>query len=250
MFLGKILIKDYHLKKRLSNRIKSGVFDFLSLIYPNYCLACSGSLVKGEDLLCSLCLLEMPKTEYHKMAVNPLWERLQLRMPLKHAFAYYHFSKGGKVQELLHTFKYKGRAEIGHRIGKVFAIELKEAGYSDQFDCIVPVPLHTSRKRARGYNQSEEFARGLASELALPCTDSFVKRAVKTQTQTRKSKLNRWKNVSEVFEIKNEVEVRNKRILLVDDVVTTGATLEACSIPLLKAGCAELSIACMAAAQK
>lgn len=244
------LSEDQVLRKDFIHHVRGGIVDFISLIYPNYCLACSGSLVKGEEVLCSSCLLELPRTDYHKMAVNPLFERLSLRMPLKNAFAYYHFSKGGKVQELLHTFKYKGRHEIGHKIGKVFATELAEQGYLNAFDCIVPVPLHTSRKRVRGYNQSEEFAKGLASVLNIPCADSFVKRKVKTETQTRKSKLNRWRNVSEVFEVKNQEEIRHKRILLVDDVVTTGATLEACSVPLLQAACAELSIACVAAVQK
>lgn len=222
--------------------------DFLNLIYPKYCLACSGYLVKGEDIVCSHCLLDMPKTNFHKQTINPLHDRLSLRFPLKHAFAYYYFKKGSKVQELLHQFKYKQHPEIGHKIGRVLAQELVETKYESDFDMIVPVPLHISRLRSRGYNQSEEFAKGLSEGLRIPYADSFIKRRVKTQTQTRKSKLSRWRNVSEVFEIKSAEEVKGRRILLVDDVVTTGATLEACSLSLLKAGCSEISIACMAVA--
>lgn len=175
-------------------------------------------------------------------------DRLSLRIPLAHAFAYYYFRKGGKVQEILHQLKYNNRPEIGGKIGRVFAEELVAEGYEKSFEIIVPVPLHPSRKRSRGYNQSEEFAKGLSERLNIPYTDNFVKRSVKTHTQTRKSKLNRWQNVSEVFEIRNPEEVANKKVLLVDDVVTTGATLEACSIPLLRAGCAQLSVACIAVA--
>lgn len=222
--------------------------DFISLIYPNYCLACSGSLVKGEDSVCSHCLLDLPKTNFHKQPNNDLYERLSLRFPLQHAFAYYYFKKGSKVQELLHQLKYKHHPEIGQKIGRVLGQELVLTQFENAFDLIVPVPLHPSRKRSRGYNQSEEFAKGLSEVLRIGYTDNFIKRSVQTQTQTRKSKLNRWRNVSEVFEMKNEEEVKGKRILLVDDVVTTGATLEACARSLLQAGCSEISIACIAVA--
>lgn len=222
--------------------------DFLSLIYPNYCMACSDLLVKGEETLCTACLLDMPKTNFHKQLTNTLHDRLSLRIPLSHAFAYYYFKKGSKVQELLHKLKYGNHPEIGQKIGRVLGDELLAEGYEKSFDIIVPVPLHPSRKRSRGYNQSEEFAKGLSERMMIPYTDNFVKRSVRTQTQTRKSKLNRWQNVSEVFEMKTPEEVANKNVLLVDDVVTTGATLEACSIPLLQAGCAQLSVACIAVA--
>lgn len=224
------------------------VQDFLSLIYPNPCLACLNTLVKGEDIICSHCLLDMPKTNFHKQSINPLHDRLSLRFPLRHAFAYYYFKKGSKVQELLHQLKYRQHPEIGQKIGRVLAQELVDQKLEKAFDLIVPVPLHPSRKRSRGYNQSEEFAKGISEGLHIPYVDSFIKRTVKTPTQTRKSKLSRWQNVSEVFEMKKDEEVKGRRILLVDDVVTTGATLEACSLSLLRAGCSEISIACIAMA--
>jgi ComF family protein len=222
--------------------------DFISLFYPRYCLACSQSLVKGEEIVCSGCLLDMPKTNFHKADKNPLLEQLSLRMPVKHAFAYYYFKKGSKVQELLHSLKYNNHPEIAVKIGKVMAHELVNEGFEKAFDIIVPVPLHPSRRRMRGYNQSEELAKGLSEILKIPYTEKFVSRRVKTQTQTKKNKLNRWQNMRDVFEMKDHGEVKGKRVLLVDDVVTTGATLEACANPLLEAGCAELSVACMAVA--
>jgi len=228
--------------------LQETIKDFISLIYPSYCLACSNSLVKGEEIVCTGCLLDTPKTNFHKVDKNPLLERLLLRMPISHAFAYYHFKKGSKVQKLLHSLKYHNHPEIGVKLGKVMAQELIKEGFENAFDVIVPVPLHPSRKRTRGYNQSEEFAKGLSEILKIPYTENFVKRKVKTQTQTRKTKLSRWQNVSEVFEMRQHEEVRGKRVLLVDDVVTTGATLEACANPLQEAGCSELSVACIAAA--
>ncbi len=222
--------------------------DFISLFYPNYCLACSTSLVRGEEIVCSGCLLDMPKTNFHKADNNPLLERLSLRMPLKQAFAYYHFKKGSKVQGLLHSLKYNNHPEIGVKIGKVMGQEIVNEGFENTFDIIVPVPLHPSRRRIRGYNQSEELAKGLSETLKIPYTENFIKRRVKTQTQTRKTKLHRWQNVRDVFEMKDQQEIRGKRVLLVDDVVTTGATLEACANTLLAAGCSELSIACIAVA--
>jgi ComF family protein len=121
--------------------------------------------------------------------------------------------------------------------------------YKDQFDFIIPVPLHPSKRRKRGYNQSEEFGKGLSEILNIPCTEKFLKRIKSTTTQTKKSKLNRWENVNEVFEVRDSEELQGKRVLLVDDVVTTGATLEACGEKLLRAGCGEISIACIAATQ-
>ncbi len=222
--------------------------DFLSLFYPRYCMACAGSLIKGEEILCTECLVELPKTNFHKQSDNPLFERLSLRIPLRHAFALYHFKKGGRVQELLHELKYKNHPEIGQKLGAVYGTELLSSGYAQVFDMIVPVPLHPNRQRSRGYNQSTEFAKGLSQVLNIPYTENFVKRSVQTTTQTRKSRLNRWRNVSEVFQMMNEDEIKGKHVLLVDDVVTTGATLEACSTALMQSGCSCISVACMAVA--
>jgi ComF family protein len=222
--------------------------DFFSLIYPRYCLACADALVTGEDTICTGCLLDMPKTNQHQLINNALQQRLSLRFSVKHAYAFYYFKKASKVQKLLHELKYKNHPEIGVRLGYVMGTQLAERGLSSEWDVIVPVPLHASRKRSRGYNQSEEFAKGLSQALGIPYTENFVKRNVKTQTQTRKTKLSRWKNVREVFAMKNEREVKDKRILLADDVVTTGATLEACATALLQAGCADVSVVCIAEA--
>jgi ComF family protein len=142
---------------------------------------------------------------------------------------------------LLHEFKYNNRPDIGRVLGRVYGRELLEAGYSRQLDFIVPIPLHAWKRKRRGFNQSEEFATGLAEAMDIPVLSTAIQRIVNTETQTRKSRLNRWKNVSEVFALTGQHDLQNKRVLLVDDVITTGATIEACGTSLLKAGCSALS---------
>ncbi|MBK5279518.1 MAG: ComF family protein [Bacteroidia bacterium] len=170
-------------------------------------------------------------------------------MKVKHAWAFLKFRKSGLVQHLLHELKYNNHPEVGVRIGMLFGKELLEYGFKNEFDLIVPVPLHISRQRKRGYNQSAKFAEGLSNSLEIPWDESISIRKRRTDTQTRKSRLDRWENVKDVFDVEIEEKVFNKRILLVDDVITTGATLEACGHHLLKSKCSELSIACIAEAQ-
>jgi ComF family protein len=224
------------------------VRDFVSLIFPDYCLACGKSLVKGEKLICTSCILQMPETNYHLDEDNPLRNRISNRIPLRYAMALFKFTKSGRVQSVLHTLKYKNEPELGIMLGNVYGDRLVAAGLSGAFELIIPVPLHKSRKRKRGYNQSAKFAEGLSQKLGIPFSDDLLERKTKTDTQTRKSKLSRWQNVTEVFRVKDDKAIQNKNILLVDDVVTTGATLEACGNFLIEAGCGSLSIACIAEA--
>jgi ComF family protein len=194
-------------------------------------------------------MLDLPKSNYHREKENPFFHKFSGRIPVKFVMTLFKFVKSGKVQHLLHALKYKNQPEIGVQLGRVYGADLVLDEYKDQFDIIVPVPLHPSKRRKRGYNQSEEFGKGLSEVLEIPCTEKFLKSVKATTTQTKKSKLNRWENVSEVFEVEQKEELKGKRILLVDDVVTTGATLEACGQKLLEAGCGDVSIACIAATQ-
>ncbi|MBL0741775.1 ComF family protein [Chryseolinea sp. Jin1] len=220
--------------------------DFVSLFFPRYCLACSGPLAKGEDLVCTNCIVEMPQTDDHVVADNALFSRLSFRIPIAHAMALFKFNKSGRVQQLLHQLKYKNHPEIGVMLGRVYGEKLVQANLASAFDIILPVPLHPSRKRKRGYNQSAKFAEGLSEKLGISFSDNVLVRQRKTETQTRKSKLNRWENMADVFRIVDQQQIVGKRILLVDDVITTGATIETCGHLLLGAGCASVSLACIA----
>lgn len=220
--------------------------DFITLFYPRYCFACNHGLAKGEETVCTACMLELPRTDYHVNPENALFMRLQGRVPLQFATAFFLFRKRGKVQRLLHQLKYNNHPEIGETLGRVYGQNLRQHHFDEKIDAIIPVPLHASRKSRRGYNQSMEFGKGLSQSLEKPCHDDILVRVTKTETQTRKTKLMRWQNVKEVFHVAKPEEVYQKNVLLVDDVITTGATIEACVNMLLTAGCRSVSVASIA----
>jgi ComF family protein len=242
-------MSSIQVKSNLKNRALHLWGDFITLFFPNHCLGCANSLFKGEEILCTRCILELPKTRYHEQIDNTIKSRLSGRIALTYALAFLTFRKTGVVQHLLHQLKYNNHPEVGVRLGKLYGKDLEEAGYEGKFDLIIPVPLHSSRKRRRGYNQSEKFAEGLSDLLQIPCDGNIVERKIRTTTQTRKTKIERWENVKDVFLVKEPDKINGKRILLVDDVITTGATLEACGQQLLNSGCKEVSVACIAEAQ-
>jgi len=222
--------------------------DFIALFYPRVCVACHTSLIKGEDVLCTSCLTQLPKTAYHRFSENPVHNRLAGRLPLQFASAFLKFRKGGLVQSLLHELKYNNRPEIGVRMGHLYGMELADSGMGESFDVIVPVPLHASRMRKRGYNQSAKFAEGLSEALNIRWEESISLRVAATNTQTRKGRADRWSNVRDAFSVAAVDKVSGLRVLLVDDVITTGATIEACGQHLIESGCASLSVACIAEA--
>lgn len=199
-------------------------------------------------MLCTRCILELPKTDHHKVIDNNIRSRLTGRLPITYGMAFLKFRKTGIVQHILHQLKYNNHPEIGVRLGKLYGKELTDSGYGEKFDLIIPIPLHKSRLRMRGYNQSAKFAEGLSGSLKIPWDESIAERIKRTTTQTRKTKIERWENVKDVFVIKCPEKVRGKRVLLVDDVITTGATLEACGNKLMDYGCTEISIVCIAEA--
>jgi len=223
--------------------------DFASLFFPSYCLGCSVGLVKGEEILCTRCVLQLPRTGYSPADDNPIKEKFIARIPVKYAGALLKFRKAGIVQRLLHQLKYNHHPEIGIRLGKVFGDELKKFALDKEFDLIVPMPLHPSRQRRRGYNQSTKFAVGVTQATGIPNFESLVVRHLNTSSQTRKNKTARWENVKNAFRIPQPSAIQGQRILLVDDIITTGASMEACGQQLLDHGCKELSVAVIAEAQ-
>ncbi len=235
--------------KSNGNSLLNVISDFTSLFFPEHCLGCSSGLVKGEEILCSRCLLELPKTDYLSVNENPVKEKFLGRLPVKYAWAFMKFRKTGIVQHLLHQLKYNNKPEVGIKLGKFFGMALNDFGLMTEFDLIIPMPLHQSRENKRGYNQSTKFAEGLTASLNIPWSDKVVVRQKNTATQTRKNKTERWENVQRAFTVKNPSVIHGKRILLVDDIITTGASIEACGRELLNHGCKELSVSCIAEAQ-
>ncbi|HAA14474.1 MAG TPA: competence protein [Cytophagales bacterium] len=223
--------------------------DFLNLFFPRYCLACRGPVAHGAHLLCASCAVDLPRTGYHQEPENPVARKFYGLLPLTHAFGYLHFAKGGKVQSLLHQLKYENRPEVGEVLGRWYASELKEDDFGEAFDLIVPIPLHPSKLRKRGYNQSDAIARGLSEGLNIPWSAEVLKRTRHTNTQTRMSRAERYDNMASVFAIAQPEKVIGQRILLVDDVVTTGATLQACGEAIMASQPQTLSIAALAVAQ-
>jgi ComF family protein len=220
--------------------------DFVQLFFPRICVGCERPLLRGEHWLCSHCLLDLPATNYHRWLGNPVYERLLGRLPVTSAQAFLHFRKDSIAQRLLHELKYNGQPELGVFLGRVYGERLTSET-RERWDAIVPVPLHPTRQRRRTYNQSERFATGLAEQVDAPVAQLLVREQA-TETQTRKDRAHRWENMQHAFCVADAAAVTGKRILLVDDVITTGATLEACGHKLWAAGCAALSIACIAEA--
>lgn len=224
--------------------------DFLSLIYPRNCISCGNSLFKHEEQVCNYCYLNLPKTNFHKQPRNPVDALFYGRTPILLASSFYLFQKKGGVQKVLHAIKYKHNKDLAIVVGRWYAEDLKENSTISHADFIIPVPLHRKKFKIRGYNQSEEFARGLSEGLKIPLNTSVLMRKEFTSTQTKKSKYERWENVEDVFELISPETFTNKHIILVDDVITTGATIEACCQLLQQIKDIQVSVLSIAYADK
>lgn len=228
--------------------LRSYFAAFLDLLFPRYCLACHGSLLQGEETVCTTCRHELPRTESHVRPNETLMLKMAGRAPVASINAYLIFTKGGKVQQLLHALKYKGHQEVGEVLGRWYGAELTGVNFPEKLDLILPVPMHKNKLRARGYNQSDSFANGLSQSLGVEWSAEVLRKGKMTESQTRKTRLERLQNVQDVFFVEKPEVIQGKRIALVDDVITTGATLEACVEVLLNAGCREVHLITIATA--
>jgi len=221
--------------------------DFIDLIFPRNCPLCKQALFDFEPCLCTICQGMLPRANFHLHPFdNELTSKLQGLMPVHRVMAFLRFTKKGKSQALLHLLKYKNKPELGEELGRLYGLSLMEKGFAGFWDVLVAVPLHPLKKQRRGYNQSECFARGLSKVLGIPYRELLVRRKF-TTTQTNKSRLERLENVDDVFAL-NDVQVtQGLRILLVDDILTTGATLCACAQTLLQGGAKHVDLVTIAA---
>lgn len=219
--------------------------DLVDLIFPRCCEACDQALVGAERVICTACRFDLPRVADSSLKYS-LKHRLASHYEVKAVWSYLVFTKKGKVQNVLHALKYNNRPEVGVLLGELFGSELLAEQQVPAADLIVSVPLHRQRIRQRGYNQSDRFAEGLSRVLGIPWSGAALVRTRHTQSQTGKTKAERQKNVAHIFAV-NE-PVTNRAIILVDDVLTTGATLDACVEALVENGCSCIYIMTIAAA--
>ncbi|TAD84718.1 MAG: ComF family protein [Bacteroidetes bacterium] len=221
-----------------------------NFLMPNTCPACGDGLGTSKIPLCWRCLQQLPLTQFEGMQDNPVNRMFFGRLPLEYASAMLFFNAGALAQQLVHQIKYKGNQELGIYMGQLMGQAMQNTAWGNSIDVVVPLPLNAKKLKKRGYNQSMLLCQGIAQILQKPIENVAVVRKVYTQTQTRKTRMQRWSNVAEVFDLKTADILVNKHVLLVDDVVTTGATLDACGQKLVQIPGLRLSVNCLAFASK
>lgn len=227
------------------NKVLRYAEDFFSLFFPQLCSGCGKNLFKNEIVICTDCVYNLPYTNFHVYNDNPVAKQFWGRIPFTTAGAYLHFQKGSRVQNLMHQLKYNNKPDVAFKLGEMYGLQIRDSAAFQSLDAIIPVPLHPAKQKKRGYNQSEYLAQGLGQSLKVP-VNLNLNRKVFTETQTRKSRFVRYENMKDVFVISEKQGLEHKHVLLVDDVVTTGATIEACALELLKIEGLKLSIATLA----
>lgn len=229
--------------------IKDWLSSFLSLLFPRCCVVCGRPLAKGEECLCTMCNINLPRTDYHLRKDNPVEKLFWGKIPLERATSFFFYRKGSDFRQILHQLKYGGQKDIGAIMGRYMAAELLASGFFEGVDVILPVPLHKKKQQIRGYNQSEWIARGIAAVTGISIDTESVVRQKNTETQTRKSSFERWENVERIFQLHHAESLAGKHVLIVDDVLTTGATTVECASCLAEIEGIRISILTLAMAE-
>lgn len=203
--------------------------NFLSVLAPDICLVCGRSLVAGETGLCTHCLAELPKTDFHTLAFNPMHQRLALPAKIDKAAAWFYYIRSNPYTRLIHHAKYEHRPDIALHLARLYAHELLPSDFFNGIDLILPVPMRFLKKINRGYNQAELIAKGISEITGVPVDTSILFARRSHKTQTRLGAVKRMENIKGVYEARNPEKIRNKHLLIVDDVFTTGATLHECA---------------------
>ncbi|UTA68208.1 ComF family protein [Emticicia sp. 21SJ11W-3] len=224
------------------------VNHLVDIIYPKTCESCGDTLLGGEKLICTKCLIDLPRTYTHLKPDVDIEKRFWGKLNVAFTISFVRFSKKGKVQRLLHQLKYKNKPELGVLLGELYGRDLKAAGFDKKIDLIIGVPMHKEKEKQRGYNQANCIAEGLSNALGVPYDTAVAKKLISTTTQTNKSRFERFTNAQNVFDIDDTEKIKGKRIAIVDDVLTTGATIESFGQSLLNGGCSEIAIITIAAA--
>lgn len=209
--------------------LKESIGSFVSLFFPHCCVVCGSLLAKGERCICTACNIRLPRTDYHLQKENPVEQMFWGKIALVKATSFFFYKKGSDFRRILHLLKYGGRKDVGEAMGRYMACELLPSGFFEGIDVIVPVPLHRKKQRMRGYNQSECIAQGISAVTQIPLDIKCISRNKNTATQTRKSTVERWDNVDSIFTLCDSHLLVGKHVLIVDDVLTTGATVVSCA---------------------
>jgi ComF family protein len=221
--------------------------SLLHYFFPHVCDLCGTDIITRDSCLCGRCLAELPETGFEKLVGNPVERKFYGRLPVEQASAHLYFGKSSRVAELVHQVKYRSNRQLGLQLGKLMGNSLLLSG---RFlpDIMIPIPLFNKRERSRGYNQSLLLCEGIAAYLNIPVRNDVILRPEHTETQTKKGRIERWKNIEGRFLVAEPEVIRGKHVLLVDDVITTGATIESCGAEILKVNGTSLSIATLCVA--
>ncbi len=224
--------------------------SFFHVVFPHVCDGCGSDLLNVESRLCIRCVASLPETNFEMHPNNPVEKDFWGRIPIINASAHLYFTKESLVQHLMHQLKYKGNKELGLQFGRLMGNALRSADRFKGIDALIPLPLFPSKEKKRGYNQAAVLCDGIAEILKIPVLNNVITRPHHTETQTKKGRIERWRNIEGKFQLIDPSKIQNKHVLLVDDVITTGATLEACGNELLKTVNVKLSIATLCKAEK
>lgn len=220
--------------------------DLSFLFFPAYCAVCKRSLYSGEEAICTSCVLKLPRTGITEESGNRVEKLFWGRVDVEFAGAFLKMPRRGLVHHLMHQLKYHERKAVGVRLGALYGLELSRSERMKGFDAIIPVPLHPKKYHLRGYNQCDCIAEGMQKTMGIPVLNNYLRRITHNSSQTRKTRYMRWKNVETIFSVNDADALKNKHILLVDDVITTGATIEACAQQLKEIDGLKLSVAAIA----
>lgn len=226
--------------------IKNVLHPLIHLFIPHHCAGCGSDIMSRQQVLCMHCINRLPVTWFHMYADNPIEKIFWGRMPVINAASFLYFSKDSLLQHIVHELKYKGNKELGRFIGRKMGEVLLQTHRFHDIEAIIPLPLFAARERKRGYNQALVLCEGMAEILSIPILKNVIRRYTSSETQTNKNRIDRWLNMQGKFELRQPAAISGKHILLIDDVITTGATLEACGQALLTAANTRLSIMTMA----
>jgi len=216
--------------------------NLASLIYPELCVICREPLIENEKYFCFSCFLKLPKTNYHFISDNQAIDRFAGKVSLEKASSYFYYNKEGVAQKLIAEIKYKGNRNLGEWIGAYIANDMISSNFFQNIDYLVPVPLHKSKEKKRGFNQAEKIAKGIAKVTKISLETSNVFKQKSNTSQTKKRLFERWKSTRNLFYMKNPELFNQKHILIIDDVLTTGSTIEALAQSLLKSKDIKISI--------